>query len=93
MPRTFSYREIFERASGQAESAEIPETEIPLAQSQPEGSVAQPSGQDSRPSVQEKSMRADFGTWAVSEIQLCKMGSHGPQNEYISVASVPVGGN
>ncbi|KAK6996891.1 AKAP7 2'5' RNA ligase-like domain-containing protein [Favolaschia claudopus] len=38
-----------------------------------------------------KSIPVDFGTWAISEIQLCKMGSHGPENEYVSVASIPIG--
>ncbi|KAK6977538.1 AKAP7 2'5' RNA ligase-like domain-containing protein [Favolaschia claudopus] len=42
-------------------------------------------------SVQDKSIPVDFGTWAISEIQLCKMGSHGPENEYVSVASIPIG--
>ena len=26
----------------------------------------------------------DFGIWDVDEIQLCKMGSYGPQGEYVS---------
>jgi len=73
IPRTFSYREIFDRASGDANSSETPlvQSSAPL----------------------DRSIGVDFGTWAVSEIQLCKMGSHGPENEYISLASVPVGRN
>ncbi|KAJ6483948.1 kinase A anchor protein [Mycena sanguinolenta] len=73
IPRTFSYREIFDRASGDVNSSETP--------------LAQPSA------PLDRSIGVDFGTWAVSEIQLCKMGSHGPENEYISLASVPVGRN
>ncbi|KAF8176864.1 hypothetical protein K438DRAFT_1770341 [Mycena galopus ATCC 62051] len=57
-------------------------SETPLEQSLP---------QDSSP--RDKYIRVDFGAWAVSEIQLCRMGSHGPENEYISLASVPIGGN
>jgi activating signal cointegrator complex subunit 1 len=43
--------------------------------------------------MQKKEVKVDFGAWAVSEIQLCEMGSHGPENEYISCASIPVGEN
>jgi hypothetical protein len=25
----------------------------------------------------------DFGTWDVDEIQVCKMGSYGPEGEYV----------
>ncbi|KAJ7239168.1 kinase A anchor protein [Mycena haematopus] len=71
IPLTFSYREIFDHASVDADSSETPP-----AQSSP---------------LLNKFVRVDFGTWTVSEIQLCKMGSHGPDNEYISLASVPVG--
>ncbi|KAJ7613039.1 AKAP7 2'5' RNA ligase-like domain-containing protein [Roridomyces roridus] len=62
-PRTFSYREIFERASETSYSA----------------------------AAGERTSLVDFGAWAVSEIQLCKMGSHGPDNEYVSCASVALG--
>ncbi|KAL0953332.1 hypothetical protein HGRIS_004577 [Hohenbuehelia grisea] len=30
----------------------------------------------------------DFGTWSIDEIQLCIMGSHGPENEYISCGGI-----
>ena len=29
-------------------------------------------------------VKVDFGTWHVDEIQICKMGSHGPEGEYES---------
>ncbi|KAJ6594810.1 kinase A anchor protein [Mycena capillaripes] len=86
IPRTFSYREIFDHASVDANPSIIPE--IALAQSQSEGSKPLVP-----PQPEDKTIRVDFGTWAVSEIQLCKMGSHGPDNEYISVASVRLGAN
>ncbi|KAJ7828019.1 kinase A anchor protein [Mycena olivaceomarginata] len=72
MPRTFSYREIFDRASVDASS---------------------PTTSEPPPASGDRSIKVDFGSWAVSEIQLCRMGSHGPENEYISVGSLPVGRN
>ncbi|KAG1883931.1 kinase A anchor protein [Suillus subluteus] len=30
------------------------------------------------------SVKVDFGTWNVDEIQICKMGSYGPEGEYVS---------
>ncbi|KIJ59283.1 hypothetical protein HYDPIDRAFT_100984, partial [Hydnomerulius pinastri MD-312] len=29
-------------------------------------------------------VKVDFGTWNVDEIQICKMGSYGPEGEYVS---------
>ncbi|KAG2123083.1 kinase A anchor protein [Suillus clintonianus] len=29
-------------------------------------------------------VKVDFGTWSVDEIQICKMGSYGPEGEYVS---------
>ncbi|KAH7907101.1 kinase A anchor protein [Hygrophoropsis aurantiaca] len=29
-------------------------------------------------------VKVDFGSWEVSEIQICKMGSYGPEGEYVS---------
>ncbi|KAJ7849419.1 kinase A anchor protein [Mycena olivaceomarginata] len=72
MPRIFSYREIFDRASVDTSS---------------------PTTSEPPPASRDRSIKVDFGSWAVSEIQLCRMGSHGPENEYISVGSLPVGGN
>ncbi|KAJ7159062.1 kinase A anchor protein [Mycena crocata] len=77
MPRTFSYREIFERMS-------------PDTISSSSGILAQSSASDTASGAsQDRTIKVDFGTWALSEIQLCRMGSHGPENEYISCASVP----
>ncbi|KAJ7140848.1 kinase A anchor protein [Mycena epipterygia] len=75
VPRTFSYPEIFDRAVLDADSAEVQ-----LAISNP-----------TRTEPRDREINVDFGAWVVSEIQLCEMGSHGPENEYISCASVPVG--
>ncbi|ESK88559.1 hypothetical protein Moror_3174 [Moniliophthora roreri MCA 2997] len=36
----------------------------------------------------ERLVDVDMGTYTVSEIQLCVMGSHGPEGEYVSVGSV-----
>ncbi|KAJ7689596.1 AKAP7 2'5' RNA ligase-like domain-containing protein [Mycena rosella] len=88
MPRTFSYREIFDRATVEATSpgpSEIPRLPSDLTSTtnlKPEASVQQ-----------EREVRVDFGAWAVSEIQLCQMGSHGPENEYVSCASIPLEAN
>ncbi|TFK48877.1 hypothetical protein OE88DRAFT_1633955, partial [Heliocybe sulcata] len=30
----------------------------------------------------------DFGQWDVEEIQVCEMGSHGPEDEYVSVGGI-----
>ncbi|KAJ6573484.1 AKAP7 2'5' RNA ligase-like domain-containing protein [Mycena vulgaris] len=64
MPRTFSYPEIFDRVS--VDDSRRPSETLAL------------SGAP-RPLVQQdREVRVDFGAWAVSEIQLCEMGSHGP---------------
>ncbi|KAF7297592.1 hypothetical protein MKEN_01382000 [Mycena kentingensis (nom. inval.)] len=38
-----------------------------------------------------KHIPVDFGSWLASEIQLCVMGSHGPENEYVSCGALPLG--
>ncbi|KAJ7034068.1 kinase A anchor protein [Mycena alexandri] len=83
IPRTFSYREIFDQAS----DANSFGTNMPLNEPQPH--VSQPS----ESARQGKAIKVYFGTWPVSEVQLCTMGSHGPENEYISLASVGIGEN
>ncbi|KAJ7187838.1 kinase A anchor protein [Mycena filopes] len=83
MPRTFSYQEIFAHAAHESQLASnLPSTET-LSEVVSQSVLA----------PQDKAIKVDFGTWAVSEVQLCKMGSHGPENEYISLASVAVGRN
>lgn len=32
-------------------------------------------------------VKVEFGTWSVDEIQICKMGSYGPEGEYVSCGS------
>jgi len=32
----------------------------------------------------------DFGTWDVDEVQICEMGSHGPEGEYVCVGKIPL---
>jgi activating signal cointegrator complex subunit 1 len=32
----------------------------------------------------------DLGVWDVDEVQICQMGSHGPENEYISCGGISV---
>jgi len=34
----------------------------------------------------------DFGVWEVDEIQICQMGSHGPDGEYVSCGGVMIDG-
>ncbi|KAJ7657365.1 hypothetical protein DFH06DRAFT_990958 [Mycena polygramma] len=83
VPRTFSYREIFAHASELNPSSSVGAAadSLPLVP------------QAVSPQDKDRAIRVDFGTWAISEVQLCAMGSHGPENEYVSVAAVPVGGN
>ncbi|KAJ7229991.1 kinase A anchor protein [Mycena pura] len=83
IPRAFSYREIFGLATVDTTSA---------APADPEQSH-QLSASVPSPAPADRAIRVDFGTWLASEIQLCKMGSHGPENEYVSCASIPLGGN
>jgi len=33
----------------------------------------------------------DFGVWEVDEIQICQMGSHGPEGEYVSCGGMIIG--
>lgn len=35
-----------------------------------------------------KPIQVDFGEWTVDEIQICKMGSWGPEGEYVSVGHI-----
>ncbi|KAJ7070127.1 kinase A anchor protein [Mycena amicta] len=67
IPRTFSYREIFDIVSP-------PSTGALRANAKATQHVD-----------------VSFGSWPASEIQLCAMGSHGPENEYVSCASIPLG--
>ena len=30
----------------------------------------------------------DFGTWDIDEVQICEMGSHGPEGEYVCVGKI-----
>jgi hypothetical protein len=30
----------------------------------------------------------DLGRWTVEELQICEMGSHGPENEYVCVGRI-----
>lgn len=30
----------------------------------------------------------NLGVWTIDEMQICKMGSHGPNNEYVSVGGI-----
>ncbi|KAJ7689599.1 hypothetical protein B0H17DRAFT_634598 [Mycena rosella] len=87
IPRTFSSREIFDRATVAAASPgpsvpRLPSDLTSTTHLKPEASVQQ-----------EREVRVDFGAWAVFEIQLCVMGSHGPENEYVSCASIPLEAN
>lgn len=78
IPRSFSYREIFDRASVVQR--------LPVEQTDSSN-----ANRSLSPPGVGREVRVDFGTWAVSEIQLCEMGSHGPENEYVSCASVSFG--
>lgn len=42
---------------------------------------------DSSTTSQNKPVPVDLGIWDVNEIQICKMGSFGPQGEYVSCGS------
>lgn len=35
-----------------------------------------------------KPIQVDFGEWTIDEIQVCKMGSWGPEGEYVSVGHI-----
>ena len=35
-----------------------------------------------------KPLNVDFGQWTVDEIQICEMGSYGPEGEYVSVGNI-----
>jgi activating signal cointegrator complex subunit 1 len=32
----------------------------------------------------------DLGTWDVDEVQICEMGSHGPEDEYVCVGKIQI---
>ncbi|KAF5389552.1 hypothetical protein D9757_004162 [Collybiopsis confluens] len=53
-------------------------------------SVLQPSaeGSYSPPNSTDRLARVSLGTYDIPEIQLCAMGSHGPEDEYISLGGV-----
>ena len=35
-------------------------------------------------------IQVDFGTYDVDEVQICEMGSHGPENEYVSCGGIVI---
>ena len=35
-----------------------------------------------------KAIAIDLGEWRVDEVQICKMGSWGPEGEYVSVGNI-----
>lgn len=50
-----------------------------------EGAVA---GTLAKGKPRSKAAEVDFGEWTVDEIQICKMGSWGPEGEYVSVGHI-----
>ncbi|KAJ7429387.1 AKAP7 2'5' RNA ligase-like domain-containing protein [Mycena galericulata] len=85
IPRTFSYREIFDQASADVAENSSGPFDVSFVDSAAVSAPTVPLGSQNR------TISVDFGAWAVSEIQICKMGSHGPENEYVSCASVTFG--
>ena len=35
-------------------------------------------------------VNVDFGTWDIDEVQICEMGSEGPEGEYVCVGKIPL---
>ncbi|CAK5279014.1 unnamed protein product [Mycena citricolor] len=50
--------------------------------------LASPEGRTANINAEARSADVDLGAWTASEIQLCRMGSHGPENEYFSCGSI-----
>lgn len=46
--------------------------------------VADPEAHDDKD--RKAPVKVDFGTWEVGELQICKMGSKGPEGEYVAAA-------
>jgi activating signal cointegrator complex subunit 1 len=40
------------------------------------------------PRARTQQVRVNLGTWDVDELQICEMGSHGPEGEYVCVARI-----
>lgn len=47
---------------------------------------AQEAGQDEHVGNLKGPVQVDFGEWAVEAIEVCEMGSWGPEGEYVAVA-------
>lgn len=45
------------------------------------------SASDTDPSIC-RPVSVDFGTWAIDEVQVCEMGSYGPEGEYVCVGKI-----
>ncbi|KAI9058861.1 hypothetical protein FKP32DRAFT_1581508, partial [Trametes sanguinea] len=57
-----------------------------LAPPQPRGEAAETAGKAGGGPV-----RVDFGEWEIDEVQICEMGSWGPEGEYVAVHRVALG--
>lgn len=68
-------------ASSRASTSLLRNTDLPTDTIAPPARAPPPSGRD-------KLVKVNLGTWMAKEIQLCIMGSHGPENEYISVGRI-----
>ncbi|KAJ7212451.1 AKAP7 2'5' RNA ligase-like domain-containing protein [Mycena rebaudengoi] len=93
IPRLFSYLGIFERVASLGTPVTHPSTSNALTSGGAAPSILsiEADAPGDAEHANNKTLRIDFGAWAVPEIQLCKMGSYGPDNEYISCASVSIG--
>lgn len=38
--------------------------------------------------VKQPPINVNLGTWDIDEIQICEMGSHGPEGEYVRVGGI-----
>ncbi|KAH9913435.1 AKAP7 2'5' RNA ligase-like domain-containing protein [Fomitopsis serialis] len=77
--------------SGDAEvAAEVDAAEPAVAEDTTNGhgeakGKGRPPGQGAK---KQEPVRVDLGVWGVDEIQICEMGSHGPEGEYVCVGKI-----
>ncbi|KAK1226211.1 hypothetical protein PQX77_010793 [Marasmius sp. AFHP31] len=90
----FSYDDILaSQALHDIQILSAPETpDDTVATASPEVSrVAKPSEMASAETSSARVAQVDMGSYTVSEIQLCIMGSHGSEGEYVSVGGISLG--
>ena len=98
-PRTkertyFSYASVLTSDALRSIALEPDSLTAPPATGEPEGTDEGAADQAHKGKAKERGprrrnpVRVDLGTWDIDEVQICEMGSHGPEGEYVCVGKI-----